>query len=233
MVNQNEVSIDAKEQALQRKFFTKVYSWMSIALILSGITAYYVSTSEVLLKLISGNKIGIYALFLAEIILVWWLSSSIRKISTAKASIGFIIYSIINGTSLAAIFLVFKMDSIMSVFLISALMFIGMSLYGVFSKSDIMSFGRYFSMGLIGLIVASVINIFLKSSGFNWIISIVTVVLFTGLTAYDTRKMLIISKQSDDSDMFQKASIIMALELYLDFVNIFLSLLRLFGKSKN
>jgi FtsH-binding integral membrane protein len=96
-----------------------------------------------------------------------------------------------------------------------------------------MSFGRYFSMAIIGLIVASVINIFLKSSGFNWVISIVTVVIFTGLTAYDTRKMILVSQQADGSDMFQKASIIGALELYLDFINIFLALLRIFGKSRD
>jgi FtsH-binding integral membrane protein len=149
------------------------------------------------------------------------------------ASIAFLAYSVINGATLASIFYVFSLNSIIVVFLVSALMFIGMSLYGVFSKSDIMSFGRYFSMAIIGLIVASVINIFLKSSGFNWVISIVTVVIFTGLTAYDTRKMILVSQQADGSDMFQKASIIGALELYLDFINIFLALLRIFGKSRD
>ena len=232
-MSQKGITINNSEQLVQRKFLTKVYGWMSLALLLSGITAFIVATSPFLINLVFGNKIGFPLLAIGEIVLVWWLSASIRKISTLAASIAFLAYSIINGATLASIFYVFSLDSIIVVFLVSALMFIGMSLYGVFSKSDIMSFGRYFSMAIIGLIVASVINIFLKSSGFNWVISIVTVVIFTGLTAYDTRKMILVSQQADGSDMFQKASIIGALELYLDFINIFLALLRIFGKSRD
>ena len=232
-MSQKSITINTTEQSVQRKFLTKVYSWMSLALLLSCATALIVANSPVLLNLIFGNKIGFPILAIGEIILVWWLSASIRKISTMTASIAFLIYSVINGATLSSIFYAFSLNSIVIVFLVSALMFIGMSLYGVFSKSDIMSFGRYFSMAIIGLIVASVINIFLKSSGFSWIISILTVVIFTGLTAYDTRKMLLVSQQADGSDMFQKASIIGALELYLDFINIFLALLRIFGKSRD
>lgn len=232
-MSQKGITINNSEQLVQRKFLTKVYGWMSLALLLSGITAFIVATSPFLINLVFGNKIGFPLLAIGEIVLVWWLSASIRKISTMTASIAFLAYSVINGATLASIFHVFSLDSIIVVFLVSALMFIGMSLYGVFSKSDIMSFGRYFSMAIIGLIVASVINIFLKSSGFNWVISIVTVVIFTGLTAYDTRKMILVSQQADGSDMFQKASIIGALELYLDFINIFLALLRIFGKSRD
>ena len=232
-MSQKGITINNAKQLVQRKFLTKVYGWMSLALLLSGITAFIVATSPFLINLVFGNKIGFPLLAIGEIVLVWWLSASIRKISTMAASIAFLAYSIINGATLASIFYVFSLDSIIVVFLVSALMFIGMSLYGVFSKSDIMSFGRYFSMAIIGLIVASVINIFLKSSGFNWVISIVTVVIFTGLTAYDTRKMILVSQQADGSDMFQKASIIGALELYLDFINIFLALLRIFGKSRD
>lgn len=232
-MSQKGITINNAEQLIQRKFLTKVYGWMSLALLLSGITAFIVATSPFLINLVFGNKIGFPLLAIGEIVLVWWLSASIRKISTLAASIAFLAYSVINGATLASIFYVFSLNSIIVVFLVSALMFIGMSLYGVFSKSDIMSFGRYFSMAIIGLIVASVINIFLKSSGFNWVISIVTVVIFTGLTAYDTRKMILVSQQADGSDMFQKASIIGALELYLDFINIFLALLRIFGKSRD
>ena len=232
-MSQKGITINNSEQLVQRKFLTKVYGWMSLALLLSGITSFIVATSPFLINLVFGNKIGFPLLAIGEIVLVWWLSASIRKISTMTASIAFLAYSVINGATLASIFHVFSLNSIIVVFLVSALMFIGMSLYGVFSKSDIMSFGRYFSMAIIGLIVASVINIFLKSSGFNWVISIVTVVIFTGLTAYDTRKMILVSQQADGSDMFQKASIIGALELYLDFINIFLALLRIFGKSRD
>lgn len=125
------------------------------------------------------------------------------------------------------------MSSIVTIFLTTAGMFAAMALYGTFTKQNILSLGRYFFMALIGVVIASIINIFVRSSRFDWILSIVTVVLFTGLTAYDAQKMVRVSERAENSDIFRKASIIGALELYLDFVNIFLAMLRLFGKRKN
>lgn len=233
MVNNNSVAIK-KAESLQQKFITKVYSWMTLALLISGITAYFVANNNFILNLLFGNKmIGFWVLIISEIVLVFLLSYSIAKLSSSMAFVFFILYSVINGATLSTIFFAYDATSIIITFLVSALMFLGMSIYGLVSKSNILSARRYLFMGLTGIIVASIVNVFLKSSGFAWIISLVSVVIFTGLTAYDTRKMLLVSKRADGSEMFEKASILGALELYLDFINIFLSLLRLFGKSKN
>ena len=136
----------------------------------------------------------------------------------------------LNGVTLSSIFIVYRLDSIVHIFVISALMFTAMAVYGAKTKQNIMSFGRYFSMALIGIIIASLVNIFLHSSSLSWGISFISVILFTGLTAYDSQKMLNVSRVARNDDVFAKASIIGALELYLDFINIFLSLLRLFGR---
>ena len=156
--------------------------------------------------------------------------ASIRKISVRAASIAFIVYSALNGVTLSGIFIIYTGASISRIFLITALMFGGMSIYGLKTKSDLRSMGRYLFMALIGIVIASVVNLLLGSSVLDVIISMVTVLVFTGLTAYDTQKLLSAARSADGSEVFHKVAIIGALELYLDFINIFLSLLRLFGK---
>ena len=153
--------------------------------------------------------------------------------STATASLVFIIYSILNGLSLSVIFLVYTSTSIFRVFAITAGMFACMSIYGRVTKTDLRSAGRYLMMALFGIVIASVVNLFFRSTGLDWLISLVTVGVFTGLTAYDTQKLYAIAERADGSEVFARAAIIGALELYLDFINIFLALLRLFGKSNN
>lgn len=217
---------------VQNKFLARVYGWMAFALVVSGFTAFFTATNETLLRLTIGNGFGFIVLAIAEIALVWWLSASINKISVNAAMIAFFVYSVLNGITLSSIFLIYKIGSIFLMFFISAGMFSAMAIYGSITKSNLSSFGRYFSMALIGIIIASIVNLLLKSSGLDWIISIVTVVLFTGLTAYDAQKMLTISNHYSENDFFKKASVIGALELYLDFINIFLAMLRLFGKRK-
>lgn len=219
----------------QNKFLSRVYGWMTLALLISGVVAYAVANVESLFLLVYSKGIGFMVLAVAEIVLVWWLSASIRKISAFAATVAFVAYSVINGLTLSVIFVAYKITSIFMVFTISALMFAGMALYGSRTKSNLSSVGRYFMMALIGILIASVLNIFLRSGPLDWLISIVTVVLFTGLTAYDAQKMLRASESANgvSEDVFQKASVIGALELYLDFINIFLSLLRLFGKNKD
>lgn len=233
MTNSNSTQISLVKE--QNKFLARTYGWMALALIISGLTAfgtasYLVSIGE---KALSFLQIGMPVLAIAEIVLVWWLSASISKISAAGASIAFVIYSALNGATLSTIFFAYQMSSIVTIFLTTAGMFAAMALYGTFTKQNILSLGRYFFMALIGVVIASIINIFVRSSRFDWILSIVTVVLFTGLTAYDAQKMVRVSERAENSDIFKKASIIGALELYLDFVNIFLAMLRLFGKRKN
>lgn len=233
MTNSNSTQISLVKE--QNKFLARTYGWMALALIISGLTAFGTATylSSIGEKALSFLQIGMPVLAIAEIVLVWWLSASISKISAAGASIAFVIYSALNGATLSTIFFAYQMSSIVTIFLTTAGMFAAMALYGTFTKQNILSLGRYFFMALIGVVIASIINIFVRSSRFDWILSIVTVVLFTGLTAYDAQKMVRVSERAENSDIFRKASIIGALELYLDFVNIFLAMLRLFGKRKN
>lgn len=233
MTNSNSTQISFVKE--QNKFLARTYGWMTLALIISGLTALGTATflqSEYKISTVF-FQIGFPILAIAEIILVAWLSASISKISAAGASIAFIAYSVLNGLTLSSIFIVYNLSSLVIIFLTSAGMFAAMAIYGTFTKQNILSFGRYFSMALIGLIIATIINLLVKSATFDWILSIVTVVLFTGLSAYDAQKMCRVSERAENSDIFKKASIIGALELYLDFINIFLSMLRLFGKRKD
>ena len=215
----------------RKKFMSGVYTWMTLALALSGLTAFGVASSPAILQLIFGNELVFFGLIIAELVLVMVFSFRVHKMSVTAASLVYIVYSILNGITLASIFIVYTKTSIFSVFLISAGMFAAMSIYGRVTKQDLRSAGRYLTMALFGVIIASVVNIFLKSSGLDWLLSLVTVGIFVGLTAYDTQKAYAIAERADGSDVFAKASVVMALELYLDFINIFLSLLRLFGKK--
>ena len=216
-----------------RKFITRVYGWMAVALIVSGLSAYLAAFSPTIQNLIWGGRhIGFYVLVAVEILLVIVLSASIAKMSVAFAGFMFILYSIVNGLTLSAIFLVFEITSIGIVFFISAAMFFAMSLYGRYTKQDLNAAGRYLMMAVFGLVIAAIVNLLLKSSILQWIISLVTLVVFIGLTAYDTNKIVKASELADGSDVFKKAAIYGALELYLDFLNIFLSLLNLFGKKR-
>ena len=217
----------------KRKFLTRTYGWMALALVISAVSAYMTAGNAALLKLLfGGSGIGFWVVAIGEIALVWWLSASIRKISPAAASVAFIVYSALNGLTLSSIFLVYTGTAISQTFIAAAGMFGGMCLYGAVTKQNLNSFGRYLIMALWGIIIASLINLFLRSSGFSWLISLITVGVFVGLTAYDSQKILKAAEYSDGSDTFKKASIIGALELYLDFINIFLALLRLFGRRR-
>ena len=216
-----------------RKFITRVYGWMAVALIVSGLSAFMAAMSPAVLNLIWGGKhIGFYVLVAVEILLVIVISASITKIPVGIAGFLFILYSIVNGLTISAIFLVFSIESIGIVFFISAAMFFAMSLYGRYTKQDLRSAGRYLMMAVFGLVIAAIVNLLLKSDILQWIISLVTLVVFIGLTAYDTNKIVRASELADGSDTFKKAAIYGALELYLDFLNIFLSLLNLFGKKR-
>lgn len=220
-------------EEISRAFITKVYRWMTLALVISGFTALYTASSQTLISFIFGSKFVFYGLLVVELALVFILSAALHKMSVGLGIFFFILYSVINGLTISSIFIIFEIRSIFIVFFISAAMFAGMSIYGVKTKQNLMSAGRYLMMALIGLIIASLVNLLLKSSMLEWIISLISVAVFTGLTAYDTQKMFKIARNSDDSEIFQKAAIMGALELYLDFINIFLSLLNLFGKRKS
>ena len=218
---------------VKNTFLSRVYGWMTLALVISGVTAFLAATNETIIRLTIGNGFGFLILAVAELSLVWWLTASIHKISSGAAFFAFILYSVLNGVTLSSIFLVYKIESIFMVFFISAGMFAAMAVYGTVTKSSLSSFGKYFAMALVGIIIASLVNFLLRSPMLDWFLSIITVVIFTGLTAYDAQKMLAVSGNASDDEMFRKASVIGALDLYLDFINIFLAMLRLFGRRRN
>lgn len=218
---------------VKNTFLSRVYGWMTLALVISGVTAFLAATNETIIRLTIGNGFGFLILAVAELALVWWLTASIHKISSGAAFFAFILYSVLNGVTLSSIFLVYKIESIFMVFFISAGMFAAMAVYGTVTKSSLSSFGKFFAMALVGIIIASLVNFLLRSPMLDWFLSIITVVIFTGLTAYDAQKMLAVSRNASDDEMFRKASVIGALDLYLDFINIFLAMLRLFGRRRD
>jgi len=216
-----------------KKFFHKVYAWMFAGLIVSGLTAYVVSASPSLYEVIIYNRFIFNSLLIGELVLVLGLVSLIGRISARLATFLFLFYCFTTGLTFSVIFLVFTIESIGAVFFISAGMFGIMSAYGYLTNTDLTEIGQVLMMGLFGIIIASFINLFFGNSVADYIISIIGVIVFTGLTAYDTQKIRqtnIIGNQDTPEDT--KESIMGALTLYLDFVNLFLKLLRLFGKRR-
>ena len=212
-----------------------MYIWMALALTITGFTAYAVANTYSLIYAIATNSILFYGLIFAELGLVYYLSSRIFRMSFATAGLLFAVYSIINGVTLSLIFLIFEIGSIVSTFFITAGTFGAMAVVGSFLKKDLSFIGRFALMALIGLIIAGVVNIFMRSEGFSFIIAIIGVLVFTALTAYDAQKMknLIAENGYEINENTQKLALIGALELYLDFVNLFLYLLRLLGSRRD
>lgn len=212
-----------------------MYAWMAIALTITGFTAYAVANTYSLIYAIATNSILFYGLIFAELGLVYYLSSRIFRMSFATAGLLFAVYSIINGVTLSLIFLIYEIGSIVSTFFITAGTFGAMAVVGSFLKKDLSFIGRFALMALIGLIIAGVVNIFMRSEGFSFIIAIIGVLVFTALTAYDAQKMknLIAENGYEVNENTQKLALIGALELYLDFVNLFLYLLRLLGSRRD
>lgn len=221
-------------QPMHLAILKDVYLWMCSALVISGLTALYVSVNPNILRIVFANSMSLILMFLAQLGLIWFISAKINSISSTVATILFIVYSILTGVTLSSIFLVFTHESIASVFFITAGTFGGISLYGYTTKKDLSTWGSYLIMGLIGLIIASVVNWFLNSEMLYWIVSYVGVLIFIGLTMYDTQKIKQLSYQysGEDDETMNKVALLGAITLYLDFINLFLYLLRIFGKRK-
>jgi FtsH-binding integral membrane protein len=220
-------------KAEQASFMTKVYGWMSVALLITGFVAMFTASTPAMIEFIFGNMIVFWGLFIGEVLLVGYLASAISGMSANMATAIFLSYAAINGLTLSAIFLIYTAGSIASTFFITAGTFAVMSVYGYFTKTDLTSMGNLLFMALIGLVIASVVNIFLKSEMLYWISTYVGVIIFVGLTAYDTQKvkeMNVIGNEGTDDD--RKEAISGALTLYLDFIGLFLYLLRIFGNRK-
>jgi hypothetical protein len=228
---ENSQISSTQTQSVVGAFMTKVYSWMTLALFITGIIAMYVASSEQLLNIVFGTKYMFMGLIIAQLGVVWYLSARVSKLSYTTATIMFIVYSVLSGITLSSIFILYTASSIASTFFITAGTFAVMSLAGFFTKKDLSGFGAIMMMGLIGVIIATVVNFFLESSTLNYIISYVGVMIFVGLTAYDTQKLKIMATQLD-GEQAKKGSIMGALTLYLDFINLFLYLLRVLGDRK-
>ena len=207
----------------------KVYGRMFLALVVTALTSLYVASSPAILSVVLGNRAVFFGLMIAELFVV---SGMLNKLSTTTATLLFYLYAVLNGVVFSSIFVVYDLGSIAYTFFITAGVFGAMSVYGMVTKNDMTKFGSYCIMGLFGLIIASIVNIFVASSTLDWIISLFGVALFIGLTAWDTQKIKNAAYVTDPSQTGKLATI-GALSLYLDFINLFLYLLRIFGGRSN
>lgn len=208
------------------KVFGKVFMWMFIGLLITFLTGYVVSSNDnMLYNIFSGGTY--FILIIIELVLVVYLSARIHKMQVTTARIVFILYSFVSGLTFGSIFIVFKMSSIMLIFLITAILFGIFALIGRFTKLDLTKAGTILLMMLLGIVICTFVNVFLKNDTLDLFISYISIIVFLGFTAYDMQKIKMLSYEFDDED---KIAIIGALELYLDFINIFIDLLRIFGK---
>ncbi len=232
----NNYSIGSKQSLVENTsiYMRQVYVWMTLGLALTGVIAMFVADSPSIRQAIVGNTTAFIILIISQFALVIGLTMAINKLSAGVATLLFLVYSAISGITFSAIFLVYTAQSISTAFFTTASMFLVMSIYGTVTKRDLTSLGNFLFMGLIGIIIASIVNIFLKNSTFNLVISCIGVIVFTGLTAYDTQKLRRYSTEIDlnDNDTVRRMVILGALTLYLDFINLFLMLLQLFGGKK-
>lgn len=228
-VSQLRTEDEIKQHVSQ--YIAKVYGWMFLALMVTAVSGYYVASSEAMINFIVGNKIGFWVVLIGQLFLVGYMSARINKISVQTATALFFIYSALNGLIFGILFLVYTPASLLTVFGITAGTFGVMSAVGYYTKQDLTKFGQIMFFGLIGLILASIVNFFMKSEMMYWILSYVGVAVFVGLIAYDTQKIKAYALMESE-EMRKKGAILGALALYLDFINLFIYLLRLFGSRR-
>ncbi|QIZ46863.1 Bax inhibitor-1/YccA family protein [Dickeya zeae] len=215
-------------------YMAQVYGWMTCGLLLTAFVSWYAANTPAVSQLVFSSKITFYGLVIAQLGLVFVLSGMVHRLSGGVATTLFMLYSALTGLTLSSIFIVYSGESIASTFVITAGMFGAMSLYGYVTKRDLTGLGSMLFMALIGILLATLVNFWLKSEGLQRAITYIGVLVFVGLTAYDTQKLKNIGEELsvDDKDNFRKYSIMGALTLYLDFINLFLMLLRLFGSRR-
>ena len=207
---------------------------MTLALVITGFAAYYVASSETLMTALFTNQILFWGLVIGELVLVFALSAAINKLSLTTATLMFVLYSVVNGATLSFVFILYTTASITNVFFITAGTFAAMAVFGYFTKTDLSSMGKILMMALIGIIIATIVNIFTKSEGLAMILNYLGVLVFVGLTAYDAQKIKVMLMQAPDAgEGAQKVALLGALSLYLDFINLFIYLLRIFGSRRD
>lgn len=224
------ISASTEEMAQrERAFFRSVYGWMFFGLLLTAVASVAVALSPALQQVVLGTPLR-WVLMIVELGLVFFLSARITRMSSGTAAVSFLAFSLLNGLTLGAIFLFYTQASILNAFLGAAAMFGGMALYGTVTKRDLTSLGSFFMMGLIGLVLMSIVNMFLHSGGLGFMIGVVGILVFLGLTAYDHQKLKAWAHAG--GGMQENFAIIGALGLYLDFINLFLFVLQLFGDRR-
>lgn len=230
----NELVRNYAAKAAQSALFRSVYLWMTLALAITGFTAMYIAKSYTFLEMITQNSMMLWGLLIAEIGLVMYLTARIQRISFTTATLLFIAYSIVNGLTLSVLFMVYTMSSIATTFFITAGTFGTMALFGYVTKKDLTRIGSLCGMAVIGLIIAMLVNMFLHNSMMDLVISGIGVLIFVGLTAYDSQKIkqMLTGNDIEINETTQKIALMGALTLYLDFINLFIYLLRLFGDRK-
>jgi hypothetical protein len=232
LVHQRTISAEEAEE-LQRAFVVKVYGWMMAGLLVTGVISLLTINTPGLMELLFSSRWAIIGLFVVQLGLVGWLSVRIEQMSAATATMVFVGYAALTGLTLSVIFLAYTAESLASTFFVTAGTFGAMSAYGYFTKRDLTGFGSFLMMGLIGMIIASVVNMFLQNSMMYWITTYIGIFIFVGLTAYDTQKIKEMSGAAlMGSEIEQKGAIMGALRLYLDFINLFLLLLRVLGRRR-
>ncbi|MGE4455004.1 MAG: Bax inhibitor-1/YccA family protein [Sphaerochaeta sp.] len=234
-MSEHNISLLQNVQARERTVLKNVYLWMTAGLGLTALIAYFVASNPAFMQAIIGNMMGFLLLVIGQFALVFYLTARLNRMSQMSAIGAFLAYSALNGVMLSTIFIIYTGAVIYKSFLTAALMFAGMSLYAMTTKRDLNRIGSYLVMGLWGLIGTMVLNMFLGSSTLDYLISFAGVAIFLGLTAWDTQKIVRWNQEygsNIDEETFTKLSIIGALSLYLDFLNLFLYLLRIFGRSE-
>jgi FtsH-binding integral membrane protein len=206
------------------------YRWMSLGLAVTGVVALGIASSPAALGFLLGNRIAFFGLLMAQLALVFSFGAAARRASTAVVAAMFFAYAALTGATFSTLFLIYTAASIAGVFFITAGAFAGLSAVGFVTKADLSAVGRFAIFAVIGLIIASVVNMFLQSTGLQWLVSIAGVLIFGALTAYDTQKLKQIFA---GGDVHGNMPLVGALTLYLDFVNMFLFLLRLFGRRRD
>ena len=211
----------------------KVYVWMTLALVITGMTAYIVSHNENIIMTMMTTPALMWGLIIGELALVFVISGMIQRLSLTVGTLLFVIYSALNGLTLAPILMIYTGASVAKVFFITAGTFAAMAFFGYTTKKDLSSIGRLLFMALIGLIIATVVNLFMKSSGLEMVLSYLGVAIFVGLTAWDTQKIkMMLAQCAEPTEEAQKLALLGSLSLYLDFVNLFIYLLRIFGSRE-
>ena len=221
-------------KAAQSSLMRSVYTWMTLALAITGLTAMYMAKSLTVLNMMMQNSMMFWGILIAEVVLVMYMSARIHKISFTTATLLFIAYSVLNGMTLSILFLIYTMSSIATTFFVTAGTFGVMAIFGYVTKKDLTRIGNLCLMGVIGLIIASVVNMFLHNSIMDMFISYIGVLIFVGLTAYDAQKIkhLLSGDDIEVNESTQKIALLGTLTLYLDFINLFIYLLRILGDRK-